>query len=64
MITVVDERLRQEAREFALKFGCEQCVVFDAEGRCCSHRYPNAEHMGIDLERADRVVFCKEFEAV
>ena len=62
MITLVDEQFRREARQFELRFTCENCAWFDAEGGCCSHAYPNEEHRGIDLDQVDRVSFCKEFE--
>ena len=63
MITSVDERLREEARRYGLRFGCEACAAYDADGGTCGHGYPNAEHRGVDLEQVDRVVFCKLFEA-
>lgn len=62
MITKVDERLRREAKQYALRFGCEACVAFDADARTCAHAYPNAQHVGIDLGTCDEVVFCKQFE--
>ncbi|PKN32074.1 MAG: hypothetical protein CVU63_20640 [Deltaproteobacteria bacterium HGW-Deltaproteobacteria-20] len=62
MILPVDERLRQEAERYRLRFTCESCAWFDAEGGTCSHAYPNEAHKGIDLNVADRVAFCKEFE--
>jgi hypothetical protein len=63
MITPVDQRLRQEARRFNLRYGCEHCVAFDPERGLCAHCYPNAEHWGVDLVVAHQVVFCKEFES-
>jgi len=62
MITRVDERLRAEARAFSLRFGCESCAAFEPDRAACAHRYPNHEHLGVDLDTADVVVFCKEFE--
>ena len=62
MILPVDERLRQEAARYRLRFTCESCAWFDAEGGTCSHAYPNEAHKGIDLNVAERVAFCKEFE--
>ena len=60
MIHVVDVQLRQEAREFSLRFTCEWCAWFD--GTRCSHGYPHHDHEGVDLETASYVTFCKEFE--
>lgn len=62
MITVVDEQLRREARQYGLRFTCESCAWFDFEGGSCSHAYPNDAHRGVDLDQVDRVCFCKEFE--
>lgn len=62
MITRVDARLRQEAERFALRFGCEACVVFDPDTRKCAHGYPNRDHLGVDLTKVEQIVFCKEFE--
>ena len=62
MITKVDERFREEAERFSLRFGCESCFAWNAETKRCAHEYPNEQHCGVDLEQADQVVFCKEFE--
>ncbi len=62
MILKVDERLRQEARSYRLRFTCESCAWFDAEGEACSHAYPNEDHKAVDLDVAEQVAFCKEFE--
>ena len=62
MITRVDERLRKEAERFDFRFGCEDCVAFDSDGRRCAHAYPNQDHLGIDLSKVESVIFCKEFE--
>lgn len=62
MITAVDDRLRQEARRYGLRFTCEACAWFDAEDGGCSHAYPNEAHRDIDLDREAEVSFCKEFE--
>ena len=62
MISIVDERLRREARGYGLQFTCEVCAWFDDVKLSCSHDYPNGQHRGIDLDRVDEVVFCKEFE--
>ncbi len=62
MILLVDEQLRSEARRYSLRFTCENCAWFDAEGGKCSHAFPNDAHRGIDLDLATEVAFCKEFE--
>lgn len=62
MIIEVDERLRSEADRYDLRFTCEDCAWFDAEGGTCSHAYPNEAHRGVDLGEARVVAFCKEFE--
>lgn len=62
MITRVDERLRREAAELSLRFGCEHCALFDVVSARCSHGYPIEPHHGVRLELVDELVFCKEFE--
>ena len=62
MRTLVDERLRREARAFALRYTCESCGAFDAVREACAFGYPTAEHREADLERATEIVFCKAFE--
>ena len=62
MITVVDQRLRDEAREFALRFGCEDCAHFVPEGALCANGYPTSPHAGVDLATKTHLEFCKEFE--
>jgi hypothetical protein len=62
VITTVDDRLRQEARRFALRYTCEFCAWFDAEWHVCSHAFPTEPHRQADLERAQTITFCKEFE--
>lgn len=53
----------EERRTFALRFACEDCAYFDAEGERCSHGYPNAEHREAHVaETGASLVFCKEFE--
>ena len=60
MKTIVDAQLRDEAKRFLLRYRCDDCAHFDAEGARCVHGYPTEEHRrGID---ADVIVFCKEFE--
>jgi hypothetical protein len=58
----VDEQLRGEARRFVLRFGCESCVHFAPEARSCGNGYPTAPHLLIDLQRVEKLEFCKEFE--
>lgn len=62
MITPVDDRLREEADRYRLRFGCEHCFAWNDETGRCSHEFPNDEHVGVEALRSDRVVFCKEFE--
>ena len=64
MRTPVDLRLREEATRFQLRFTCEDCVHFAAERRACATGYPTNAHLEIDLERAESLEFCKEFELV
>lgn len=62
-----DERFREEAARFGLRFGCEDCAHFDEARDACVHGYPTAEHRrsalgeGDGSERSPWVVFCKEF---
>ncbi|HVY29412.1 MAG TPA: hypothetical protein VHB79_22795 [Polyangiaceae bacterium] len=58
----VDEQLRGEARQFRLRFGCEDCAHFAPETRTCSNGFPTAPHLGIDLARVQSLEFCKAFE--
>jgi len=39
-------------------------VHFAAERRACANGYPTDAHLEVDLERADSLEFCKEFELV
>ena len=64
MRTPVDPQLREEAERFKLRFTCEECVHFAAERRACANGYPTHAHLDIDLERAQSLEFCKEFELV
>ncbi|HYQ44958.1 MAG TPA: hypothetical protein VER11_23390 [Polyangiaceae bacterium] len=64
MRTLVDLRLREEAARFGLRFTCEDCVHFAAERRACANGYPTLAHLDIDLDRAESLEFCKEFELV
>lgn len=58
----VDEQLREEARQFGLRFGCESCVHFAPERQRCANGYPTAPHLNVDLARVHSLEFCKEFE--
>jgi hypothetical protein len=62
MKTRVDERFREEAESFKLRFRCEDCMAYEQERGGCAHGYPNAEHVAAELGAAESVVFCKEFE--
>jgi hypothetical protein len=62
--TLVDTRLREEAARFQLRFTCEDCVHFVVERRACANEYPTVAHLAIDVERAESLEFCKEFELV
>ena len=62
MISVVDERLRREARVCNLKFACEDCAHHDASADCCSLGYPDGPHRGIVLDEVSELWFCKYFE--
>jgi hypothetical protein len=62
MLSRVDDRFRQEARRFALRFTCDACVHFDPDRTACAHEYPAEEHHRIDLERVTELSFCKLFE--
>jgi len=62
--TLVDSRLREEAARFQLRFTCEDCVHFAEERRACANGYPTHAHLQIDLQHAESLEFCKEFELV
>jgi hypothetical protein len=62
--TPIDRKLREEAARFQLRFTCEDCVHFAAERRACANGYPTQAHLEVDLERAESLEFCKEFELV
>lgn len=64
MQTPVDEQLRLEVARYRLRFTCEACAHFDAEGLRCGHGYPVEPHCRVDLERRSSLEFCKEFELV
>jgi hypothetical protein len=58
----VDERLRDEALRFGLRFGCENGVHFAPETRACGNGHPTTPHLLVDLGRVQSLEFCKEFE--
>jgi hypothetical protein len=58
--TLVDERLRDEARRFAFRFACDDCAHFDAEPERCSLAYPATPRRD-DMGRA-HLELCKAFE--
>ena len=62
MNTKVDERLRREARQFALRFTCEVCLHFDAQLSECANGYPTEPHRARDLDSLRQLVFCKMYE--
>ena len=62
MHTVVDDTLRNAARELAFRHFCEDCAHFDPERRLCAEGYPNAAHRTVRLETVSEIVFCKSFE--
>ena len=64
MLSTVDEQLREEARRYQLRFGCEACAHFDPEALRCANGYPNEAHRGVDLGSVRELSFCKEFELV
>lgn len=62
MRTIVDLKLREEARRYLLRFSCADCVHFEKITGTCAEGFPNDEHVTDDLDALDVVVFCKEFE--
>jgi hypothetical protein len=70
--TLVDARLRDQARRFALRFACEDCAHFD--GSQCSLAYPASPRREALEEgtatidgtpegsRPATIEFCKAFE--
>jgi hypothetical protein len=62
MKTPVDERLREEARAFSFRFGCEDCAYFEPVNERCGNGYPTGPHARVDLFTRRHLEFCKEFE--
>jgi hypothetical protein len=62
MRTLVDARLREEAKRFSFRFACDDCVHFDEDGPAgrCSLRYPAAPRRTALANEC--VELCKEFE--
>lgn len=61
MRTRVDLRFLVEAKEFSLRFTCDDCAHFDGER--CAHGYPEGERRDRSVREGDEIAFCKEFEA-
>ena len=59
MRTLVDLALRDEARRFALRYSCDECVHWT--GATCSNGWPERVPGGA-IDAGDEVTFCKEFE--
>jgi hypothetical protein len=62
VIHTVDDRLRDEAQRFALRFACPDCASFDDDGRRCSLGFPVDPHIDPRVEDRPIVTFCKTFE--
>ncbi|HEX6277665.1 MAG TPA: hypothetical protein VFZ53_31700 [Polyangiaceae bacterium] len=62
MRTLVDDRLRDEARAFAFRFACEDCAHFEPDGARCANGYPTFPHARVDLASRRHLEFCKEFD--
>jgi hypothetical protein len=58
----VDDRLRHEARHFALRFTCDACAAFDPEHARCAYGFPTEPHRDSVLDGRDEILFCKAFE--
>jgi hypothetical protein len=66
----VDEQLRREVREFALRFTCDTCIHFEDDpgvqdapntSHSCEHGYPTEPHR-VRLELVTELSFCKDYE--
>jgi hypothetical protein len=60
MRTVVDDRLREEAARFQLRFACDDCAHFDDARARCSLGYPAAPRR--DALSGTHLELCKEFD--
>lgn len=63
MRTRVDRRFLDEVRTFRLRFDCEACGWLASDAQRCALGHPTAPHRRRDLEGAEDVVFCKDFES-
>jgi hypothetical protein len=61
MEQVVDEQFLHQARAFALRHRCQDCLHFLPDISACAHGWPSQIHRLIP-GRDGRLVFCKEFE--
>jgi hypothetical protein len=58
-----DARFRHERARFALRFGCEDCAMFELGRGGCAHGYPTGEHREARYDDPEApLVFCKEWE--
>ena len=62
MLSPVDERLREEARRFRLRFACSDCLHAEPETRRCSLAFPEEARPDEALEHLSALYFCKCFE--
>ncbi|MGH7295012.1 MAG: hypothetical protein ACRELB_08765 [Polyangiaceae bacterium] len=60
MKTRVDDRLRDEAARFSLRFACDDCAHFDAARARCSLGYPAAPRR--DALGSPQLELCKSYE--
>ena len=64
MKTLVDALLRTQAKAYALRFACEDCVHFRQDTEACSFGYPASPRRS-ELDAATiecTLEFCKSFE--
>jgi hypothetical protein len=63
MIIPQDEQFRREREQYALRFNCEDCAMFEPANGSCAHGYPTERHRKARYEDPDaNVLFCKEFD--
>lgn len=62
MLSIVNDRLRDEACRYQLRFECEDCAHFEPVQQSCASGYPNQDHRRLPLAGRATLVFCKEFE--
>ena len=58
----VDRQLLEQARTFSLRYACEDCAHFDADGARCIHGYVERPTREALEQVGGAVAFCKEFE--